>query len=386
MVQLKPFVVLFLGTVAAFPREVYEVHQVIEERKIDQALCKPVSAVIKVLRVVNSATAFCSSFLSISTVTVKSTTTSVTTTTSTITDRTTTTVVGGDAGTVTVTAAEVTATAFTTITSLTQICPTVLKREAATAASEPTLVAINAKRAEEPVKRAAVTKKIVLDCSKAPLALKVFGCPLVSTACECLSIPTPTTTSVVTATSVSTVTAKATVTDTANIAATTTSTPTATTVSTVTVVQPTCPCTFDKPNLCGTTCVSLADDPNNCGRCGNTCASRDCRGGQCRPLTTCPQAGQCGNSIMCGGAGCYCRQTVSNGALCLMGSACSPACSEDADCGVGGFCALNTCCGGGVCDYLNDICGNPRAPKFMFRKRSLQTRDKTTQDHVGTDH
>jgi hypothetical protein len=113
MVHLK-VLALLAATATAIPHEIFEVHQVVEERTNAAQFCQAVDLVVTALKGVSTANSFCSSLLGIKTVTKTLATNTVSLTTSTLTDYTTITLTGGAAGTNTVTAPTVTLTATST--------------------------------------------------------------------------------------------------------------------------------------------------------------------------------------------------------------------------------------------------------------------------------
>ncbi|KAI2624278.1 GLEYA domain-containing protein [Hypoxylon sp. NC1633] len=155
--------------------------------------CVVVKVVVDILNGLQGATPFCSSYLQIPTVTKTATATSFPTTTTT---RTTTTT-----GTNTITADTKTVTEHTT-TTVTSCDPRVQKRAAA-----------------------ATTKRITISL---PSALSTYAGAQLSTACGCLSIPTPSTTVTTTKTQTPVVTSVITTAGTTTVTPTTTVTVTAT--------------------------------------------------------------------------------------------------------------------------------------------------------------
>ncbi|KAH6639113.1 hypothetical protein C7974DRAFT_373388 [Boeremia exigua] len=202
---------LFAGIVAAVPAQ-------FDERtvKVD---CKAVDLVVKALKIAPGASKYCSTVLKISTVTTTSTIAITSTAAATATASETVTSTGGEGGTVTITAPAVTETTTTTSTSTT------------------TTFSTNCPVA--PVKRdfdirAAQANK----CAGSPIV--GFACNLISSACSCLNLPTPTSTVKTTAYATTTTTATITSTATVFVPATTITTPTTIVTETATATATAC--------------------------------------------------------------------------------------------------------------------------------------------------
>lgn len=230
-------------------------------------------------------------------------------------------------------------------------------------------------------------------CDAAPTALRTgFACDAISTACGCLGLAqatedvtsTATFTETDTMTETMSVTTITTLTETVfnTVPATTeTETPSATVTETAIATQTVCPCSGSASSLCGLTpdtCKDLQSDTSNCGSCGNTCGDgQTCSAGQCLtpaiPETPECASSRCGNFLRCGpGSSCYCVATSEGKGVCsTLRMSCSvPSCKISSDCAGDAVCALNTCCGHGICIQPSDVCPNAGSSKMMFRRRT----------------
>ncbi|RYO41452.1 hypothetical protein AA0113_g11012 [Alternaria arborescens] len=229
--------------------------------------CKAIDLVVKALRIAPGASKYCSSVLHVATTTVQTTSTSTTTSTNIVT---------------------------TTITSTACPAPTAVKKREAF----PITAVSNASPAK-------ANQPEIQNCGGAPLP--GFACSQISSACSCLNLPTPATTT--------------------TIPTTTTTTVASTITSCVPPPVPTC----DQPFVCGA-------DPQSCsGTSGCFCFGSDKR-----PI--------CAN-------------------IAGLQGRCSeyPSCNTDADCAAGSVCDP-LCCGSGIC-YPVGTCTNSAAPSRMFRRR-----------------
>lgn len=196
---------------------------------ISQVECLVVNAVVKALATYSSATPFCSSYLSIPTITSTATATS----TVFITETTTTTT-----GTDTSTALAVTVTETASETITTCVLSAVQKRSYKTTSKSSTTSTSTSK-----------------STSALPSCVATFASAQISTACSCLSIPTPSTTVT------STVTVTPTATSIVQVAASATTTPTVTVTATSTSTEIVCP----TPSSCDNQGLQWAEYPNDQG-------------------------------------------------------------------------------------------------------------------------
>ena len=231
-------------------------------------------------------------------------------------------------------------------------------------------------------------------CETAPIALRSgHSCETVSAACGCLSLAsatedltfTTTFTDVTYTTEAMIVTTITELTETLFYtvpAATLTLIPTSTVTETVLVTATSCPCSGSASSLCGNTvdtCKDLQTDNTNCGSCGNSCASGEsCSAGTCVAPAV-PEAPSCAASrceafIECGGnSGCICAATAEGSGVCITGDFCSnyQRCDASSDCpGADEKCAINTCCGYGICIKAADVCANTGSAGRMFRRKT----------------
>ena len=230
-------------------------------------------------------------------------------------------------------------------------------------------------------------------CETAPTALRTgFACDAVSAACGCLGLAPATedVTSTTTFTETSFVTEAMLLTTTSTLTetefttvpeATLTESPSVTVTLYATATETVCPCSGSTSALCGTspdTCKDLQSDTSNCGSCGNTCGDgQTCSAGECKtpvvPNTQKCAASSCGKFISCGANNsCICAATPEGTGVCIYGStSCSnPTCTTSADCGDEMVCAINTCCGKGICTRPQNVCPNTGSARMMFRRKS----------------
>ncbi|ETS80724.1 hypothetical protein PFICI_08253 [Pestalotiopsis fici W106-1] len=197
---------------------------------ISQVECLVVNAVVKALATYSSATPFCSSYLSIPTITSTATATSTVFPT-----ETTTTTTGTD--TSTAPAVTVTETASETITTC--ILSAVQKRGQKTTTTT----------------KSSTTSVSTSKSTALPSCVATFASAQISTACSCLSIPTPSTTVT------STVTVTPTATSIVQVAASATTTPTVTVTATSTSTEIVCP----TPSSCDNQGLQWAEYYNSQG-------------------------------------------------------------------------------------------------------------------------
>ncbi|KAH0011437.1 hypothetical protein KCU78_g10022, partial [Aureobasidium melanogenum] len=207
----------------------------LDERTVN--LCPAVDLVVNLLKAYPSASPFCSTFLGIQTATTTSTAQFTSPVTTVIPTTTTTVVITAS----TVTEYDVSSTTITTC------IPGAEKRDLgrwkATTTSTPSVPSSTSSSTAIPA-----SISIPGTCNGCPGLLKNIACSAVSSACQCLGIPTPTSTVYVSTTYVPVVTSYS------SVAATETTTVTTTvpTTSTSTVVS--CP----KPSICGNQGIQFA--------------------------------------------------------------------------------------------------------------------------------
>lgn len=232
----------------------------------------------------------------------------------------------------------------------------------------------------------------VPSCEAAPTAVQTgYACDAIYTACGCLGLTSATTqvTTTTTLTDAAYVTEAMLLTTTTQLtetvfttvpAATETVTPSVTVTTTATATATVCPCSGATSTLCGTTpdtCFDLQLDTNNCGACGNVCGSgQECNAGKCitpaiPEVKACAES-KCSKYIQCGtDSNCLCVATAGGRGVCAKGSTscANPKCTKDSDCATDELCAVNTCCGAGICVKPADVCGNTSSAAMMFRVR-----------------
>lgn len=100
-------------------------------------------------------------------------------------------------------------------------------------------------------------------------------------------------------------------------------------------------------------------------------------------LTDCPNPGTCGSfdpvfDPSCGPFGvCVCGFDVDGRSVCMQDVSCSaPVCSTDSDCGPGGICWGQGCCGPNLCTFPATVCANPAS--IMARRVRKAKREGCT--------
>ncbi|KAI0163727.1 GLEYA domain-containing protein [Pestalotiopsis sp. NC0098] len=222
----------------------------IEQRDIiSDVECIVVTLVIQVLATLNNETAFCSSYLSIPTVTSTSIATSTTFSTTTRTTTTGTNISTGPAFTVTETTSETITTCLLTTVQKRQLLPSSSRSSSASrVTSAAPLISVSV---GVPIVSPSVSVPVSI-----PAVVALFGSAQVSTACRCLGIPTPSTT--ITRTSTITPTATRVV----SVAAISVTTPTTTTTVTSTSTEIVCP----TPSSCANQGLLWAQYTHTLGR------------------------------------------------------------------------------------------------------------------------
>ena len=101
-------------------------------------------------------------------------------------------------------------------------------------------------------------------------------------------------------------------------------------------------------------CDALDNDCDGYVDEGGVCSTPECQPASCGTYTNCASDGD-----TCSGTFALCVRTAEGGSACVRDTFCIdlPFCTTSADCAVpGSVCAVDTCCGAGVCFFPSQLC------------------------------